>query len=180
VRGTLLGVAATTLAAAMLAEGASGALFLTFSSTKAEPGEVVIAHTAGNGALARIPKSSPPLRVFLVPVDEADRIVSPSDNRLVALGRLRVDRKGDGSLRFTVPDVTPGNYTTLTYCVPCAPFSGGARWAPTGPFQGSFVVTRRSGGGFPLWPVLLAATAALLGAGAVGWSARRRRLARGF
>jgi hypothetical protein len=174
---TLFGLAATLLAAAVFAGGASGALFLRFSSTRAEPGEVLIAQTAGNGALASIPKGSPPLRVFLVPTHEADRIRSPSDDRLTALGRLRADRKGDGSLRFTVPDVPPGSYTTLTYCVPCAAFSQGTRWAPTGPFPGPFVVTRKGDDGFPFWPVLLAATA-LVGAGAVGWSARRRRPAR--
>jgi hypothetical protein len=174
----LFGLVAAVVAASALAGAASGALFLRFSPTRADAGEVVIAHTAGKGALANIPKGSPPLRVFLVPASEADRIASPSDGRLLALGRLQVDPSGDGSLRFTVPDVAPGSYTTLTYCAPCAAFSGGRTMAPTGPFPGSFVVTRERGGDFPLWAVLLAATAVLVGAGVVGWRARTRGLAR--
>jgi hypothetical protein len=69
-------------------------------------------------------------------------------------------------LRFTVPDVRPGRYTTITQCLPCAAFSGGAEMAPTGPVPGSFILTRRSDDGFPLLPVLLGAAAALVGVGA--------------
>jgi len=177
---TLLSLAAVFLGAAVLAGGASGALFLTFSTTKAAPGTVVTARTGGRGALAKIPKGSAPLRVFLAPADDAAGISSPDDGRLTALGRLRVDPQGDGSLRFTVPDVPPGRYTTITHCVPCAAFSGGAEMAPTGPFSGSFTVTRRSDDGFPLLPVLLGAAAAFVGVGAVGWRGRKRRSGRAF
>jgi hypothetical protein len=52
--------------------------------------------------------------------------------------------------------------------------------APTGPFPGSFIVTRRSDDGFPLLPVLLGAAAALVGVGAVGWRGRKRRSGRAF
>jgi hypothetical protein len=177
---TLLSLAVVVLGAAVLAGRASGALFLTFSTTRAGPGTVVTARTGGKGALANIPKGSTPLRVFLAPAREAARISSPDDGRLIALGRLLVDPKGDGSVRFTVPDVPPGRYTTITHCIPCAAFSGGGEMAPTGPFPGSFIVTQRSDDGFPLLPVLLGAAAALVGAGVVGWRGRKRRSVAAF
>ena len=126
----------------------------------------MIARTAGNGALARLPTGSPPLRVFLARVSDADSITSPSDRRLLALGRLRIDRQGNGSLRFTVPDVPSGRYTTLTHCAACAASSGGRALLPTGPFSGSFVVARTSGGRVPLAPVLIGAALAV---GAIAW-----------
>lgn len=163
---------------AVLAGDAWAALFLTFSTTRATPGAVVSVRTGGNGALPSIPEGSPPLRVFLTPADEADTITSPRDSRLRLLGRLRVDEEGNGRLRFIVPDVAPGEYTTLTHCVPCAPFSAGRALLPPGPFRGSFVVIG-DGDGFPFRPVVLGAVGALLVVGgAVGWRATQRRSAR--
>lgn len=175
---SLVTLSAVAAVAALAAGSARAALFLTFSTTRAAPGTVVTARTGGAGALANIPPGSPSLRVFLAPSDEADAITSPDDARLVFLGRLRVDEEGNGRLRFVVPDVPGGAYTTLTHCVPCAPFSAGHELLPTGPFSTSFVVLGSdSGGGVPVLPVALAAGGAgLLLVLGIGWLVRRRRL----
>lgn len=72
------------------------------------------------------------------------------------LGELTVDAAGNGELRFTVPDMPAGDYTTLTHCVPCAPFSAGRELLPTGPDQPFVVLEGNTGSsGLPLLPVAL-------------------------
>jgi hypothetical protein len=163
---------------------ASAALYLLFSTTRAPPGSLVTVRTAGEGALPDIPSGSPPLRVFLAPVDAAEQIQSPEDERLVLLGRLRVDREGNGNLQFRVPDVAPGEYVTLAHCVPCAPFSVGRELVPTGPFPSPFVVMaaadeaadeQDSTVDIPIAALALATTVALLVDVGLGWFLQGRR-----
>ncbi len=148
---------AAGLLAGLLAAAANAALWLEFSTTRAAPGTVVTATTIGSGAFADIPRGSPPVRVFLIRADHAG-VTSPDDERLIPLGRLRVDAEGNGELQFTVPDVPPGDYTTLTHCAPCASFSGGRELLPTG-LSGAFVISEGAGSrrGMPLPPVVLGA-----------------------
>jgi hypothetical protein len=135
-RALVIGV----LAAGVFANSAAGALWLVFSKTTAAPRETVSVRTAGAGALRSIRRGSPPLRVFLVPAAIADQIHSVRDSRLIPLGSLKRDRLKNGRLAFRVPNVPPGDYSTLLYCVPCAPRSAGRSLLPVGPFPGPFHV----------------------------------------
>lgn len=135
------GIAATLL----FATSAGAALWLIFSKTTAAPGERVAAHTAGDGVFAEAKRTgalrrSPPLRLFLVRAAAARSIRSPRDRRLVGLGTLAVDRRGNGRARFSVPNVRPGDYALFLHCVPCARNSAGRVMLPVGPFPEPFQV----------------------------------------
>ena len=127
-----LGLAAL-IGAALTAGIARAALWLNFSRASAAPGEVVFVRTAGTGALAGA--RTRPVRVFLAPSAAAARIRSTHDHRLVLLGRLRIDRKGTGHLRFLTPHVRAGNYKTVMHCPDCARYSNGRTVFPSGPSQ---------------------------------------------
>jgi hypothetical protein len=71
-------------------------------------------------------------RVFLVERSEAATVRTPTDPRLVELGRLPVDRKGNGRMHIVVPNVPPGEYTTMIYCRPCGRYSRGRTLLPAG------------------------------------------------
>jgi hypothetical protein len=131
---------AALLGAGLIAGAAHAALALVFSKTTVEPGEVVRVRTGGQGALAQIPRN-PPLRVFLARKVDEDDIQSPRDPRLRLLGRLVADRNGNGHLRFAVPNLRPGDYTTLIHCVQCARYSNGRAILPGGPWGRSFRIT---------------------------------------
>lgn len=175
VKRTLLTISALVFVVAASASSAWGSLFLTFSGAQAVPGAVVTVQTGGTGALPNIPASQT-LRVFLARAGEAATITSPNDSRLILLGHLRIDEEGNGFLRFIVPDVSAGDYTTLTHCVPCASSSSaGGELLSTGPFPGSFVVLG-SQDGTSILPVALGAAGAVVALGmAVGWMLRRGR-----
>jgi hypothetical protein len=143
-----------------------------------------------NGAITVLPARYPPLRVFLGPEEDLEwitfmredemeeEITSPDDSRLILLGRLSVDADGSGRLRFTVPDVAPGLYQTVTHCVPCAPYSAGRELLPTG----AFVVLPAPGQseGLPVTPFLIGfgsgAAMAVAGVLLLARRARRQRL----
>lgn len=177
--------------AGIAAVGASAALALTFSTTRAPPGEIVTVRTGGSGALAGIRPGGSPLRVFLIRAGEVNPnspdigLTSPGDSRLIRLGDLTVDTEGNGTLRFTVPSVPGGNYTTVIHCIPCAPFSGGRELLATGPFPGPFVVLAggASGDGRRLPAMILGVAGALLLfvalIGTTAWRLRRRRVGSG-
>lgn len=128
--------------AAALAAPAGAALWLLFSQTTATPGDEVAVHTAGGAFTAWVRsgalRKAPPLRLFLVRAELADRINGIGDRRLIDLGRLTVDRRGVGSARFRVPNVRPGDYDVLLRCTLCAPRSAGRTLMPAGPFPGPF------------------------------------------
>ena len=141
-----LAVAVASALAGILAVVANAALSLTFSTLRASPGEVVTVRTGGAGALAGIGADGPSVQVFLIDADEVNPnssdigVTSPGDTRLIRLGDLAINDAGNGTLRFAVPDVRGGEYTTVVHCVPCAPFSGSRELLATGPFPGPFVV----------------------------------------
>lgn len=132
------------LLAALAAGSAHAALWLLFSKTSAEPGDVVVVRTGGKGALLEAKRRGEakrwPLRVFMVAKADVDAIRSIRDSRLKALGRLTVDRKGNGRLRFVTPNLPPGDYATLIYCRSCARYSNGRALLPGGPFSRPFRV----------------------------------------
>ncbi len=129
-RLVIVGIA--TLAVAALAAGIShAALWLNFSRASAEPGDFVYVRTAGIGALSGARQR--PVRVFLADAAVAAQIRSTRDRRLLPPGRLRIDCKGTGHLRFKTPDVAPGDYKTLMYCPDCARYSGGRTLFQSGP-----------------------------------------------
>jgi hypothetical protein len=109
---------------------AEASLFLEFDRTRGRPGTVVHVHTAGEGACAVCPHR---LRLYFAEASIADEITSPNDPRLVRVGRMRVDARGNARGRFTVPFVPNGRYIVMTYCKPCAPGSGGRTMLPLGP-----------------------------------------------
>lgn len=166
-RGTqrLLAFAAACVMFGVLADGARASLWLEFSAEQAAPGDTVTARTLYTGAFTGIPAGSPPIRVFLLPADEVSitspevGVTSVNDSRLVELGALTVDVEGNGELVFTVPEMQEGRYTTVTHCVPCAPYSAGRELLATGPTQ-AFVILADGESGFPPWA---AATGAALG-----------------
>jgi len=112
------------------ATAAQASLFLEFDRTSGRPGTIVHVHTAGDGACAVCP---PRLRLWFAEASVADEITSPDDPRLVRVGRLRVDTRGNARGRLTVPFVPRGRYVVMTYCKPCAPGSGGRAMLPLGP-----------------------------------------------
>ena len=82
---------------------------------------------------------------------------------------------GNGFLRFTVPDIPAGDYTTFTHCVRCAFGSAGEELFATGPFPGSFVVVAGEDDSW-VTPLALGAAVATLVVGiAAAWALRRRR-----
>ena len=165
-----LAVAVASALAGILAVVANAALSLTFSTLRASPGEVVTVRTGGSGALAGIGADGPSVQVFLIDADEVNPnssdigVTSPGDTRLIRLGDLAINDAGNGTLRFAVPDVRGGEYTTVVHCVPCAPFSGSRELLATGPFPGPFVVlgSGASGDDGPREAVIFGAASALL------------------
>jgi hypothetical protein len=131
---SLVAVAAlvTTMTATRAPTAAAGvaSLFLEFDRTRGRPGIVVRVHTIGDGACAVCPHR---LRLWFARSAVANEITSPSDPRLVRVGRLRVDALGNARGRLTVPLVPNGRYVVMTYCTPCAPGSGGRAMLPLGP-----------------------------------------------
>jgi hypothetical protein len=125
------------LLAALAAGSTDAALWLLFSKTSAQPGDLVFVRTGGNGALLAASKRGEtkrwPLRVFMVSTADADSIRSTRDGRLMPLGRLTVDRRGNGRLRFATPNLPPGEYTTLIECRSCARYSNGRTLVTGGP-----------------------------------------------
>src|SRR5215211_7484803 len=87
--------------AAATAAGATRPISLVLDKPAAEPHALVVAKTAGVGALRGLRKRVLRLSLASVP-----------------LGRLSIDRKGNGRLRFEVPNVAPGVYELLLRGLP--------------------------------------------------------------
>lgn len=181
-----LAIAVVSALAGIVAVAADAALSLSFSTLRAPAGEVVTVRTGGSGALLGVAEGPPP-QVFLIDADDVNPnspdigVTSPGDRRLIALGELTVDQQGNGTLRFAVPEIPSGEYTTVIYCAPCAPFSGGRELLAAGPFPGPFVVlgSGASGDDGPREAVVLGVAGALLLfvvlVGTWTWRLRRRR-----
>jgi hypothetical protein len=129
-RHLLVSTALTVVLVIATATAAEASLFLEFDRTSGRPGTLVHVHTAGDGACVVCPHR---LRLYFARASIADEITSPDDPRLVRVGRLRVDARGNGRGRLTVPLVPHGRYVVMTYCRPCAPGSGGRAMLPLGP-----------------------------------------------
>jgi hypothetical protein len=84
---------------------ALASLYLIFDRTSARVGEVIHAHTGGQGAFTA---PTLPLPLFLVPARHADRVTARTDPALIELGLLVVDGRGNGRTTFEMPDVPAG------------------------------------------------------------------------
>jgi hypothetical protein len=126
----LLCVGLVTAFLIAIADVAQASLFLQFDRTRGRPGTIVRVHTMGEGACAVCPHR---LRLSFARAKVAGDITSPEDPRLVRVGFLIVDDRGNGSGTLTVPRVPSGRYVVMTYCKPCAPGSGGRAMLPLGP-----------------------------------------------
>jgi hypothetical protein len=108
---------------ALLAPPARGALFMEFDPPRGRPGTIVTGRTAGEGAL-----TGGTGRRFLVYLDSLET------KDWIPIGHVAVDKRGNGTLEFEVPDVPGGKYTVLMSCPPCAPYSAGRTEVPIGDF----------------------------------------------
>jgi hypothetical protein len=105
----------------------------------------------------------------------SDVIRAPDDPRLVQVGLLIVDDRGDGSGLLTVPEVPNGHYVVMTYCKPCAPNSAGRVILPLGPFPPFTVVGNSADRSAPVWPWIVGGLLGwVLAAAALVWWFRRR------
>jgi hypothetical protein len=156
------------------ADIANAALFLIFDRASGRPRTVVHVHTGGNGACASCPPRMP---LYFATAAVSDAIEAPDDPRLIPVGHLTVDGRGNGSAVFTVPDVPNGRYVVMTYCKPCAPYSAGRTMLPLGPFPTPFRVFGSSrDGASSIWPwIAIGLLGGLLAAATLVWSFRRRR-----
>lgn len=162
-------LAATALVALVTAPWADASLWLRFNKLEAAPGDTVVARTLYAGAFTSIPLGAAPVRVFLVSADLVNptsphiAIDSPDDDRLIEVGVMKVDGDGNGELVFTVPHVPDGSYTTITYCVPCAPYSAGRELVTTGPTEPFVVQAEETNDASAMVLVALAVAVGLLG-----------------
>jgi hypothetical protein len=82
---------------------------MEFDPPAGSPGTRVVGRTGGNGAMA---SSSEGQAFSAYLVQAASRVRTP-------IGHVRVDAKGNGTLRFVIPEVAPGSYTVRMYCPTC-------------------------------------------------------------
>lgn len=121
-RGTVV-VALAMLSLFLTTGVARAALYLVLDRVTAPPGALVTGRTGGEGALRD--GLAAPLSVFLLPESDSGRVTEPDDPRLLELGHLAVDARGNGTLSFVVPEVASGPYTLMLHCAVCAEFSAG-------------------------------------------------------
>lgn len=96
------------------AKSTATGLFVT-STTSAPPEAALVISTARAGEFA----SQDVVRLFLVPKTLAKQVRSSTDGRITSIGTLRVGRRGHGSLRVRLPDLTPGVYLIGRSCPGC-------------------------------------------------------------
>lgn len=108
---------------------ASAALWLAFEPASAPPGRTVVGQTVGDGA-ARDSAGSE-ISAYLVPADRSEE-ASTTAGFVHPLGALEVDDHGDGTLRFQVPDTSPGAYMVYVDCPDCF---GPEPFLPVGEFE---------------------------------------------
>jgi hypothetical protein len=129
VRRLVCVVVAVTVAAA-IAGPAQAALFFLFDRTAAGPGDVVAIRLGGTPkGYAAKDRSLPlqrPIRVYLVPAEDAASVRGRFDPRLHFVGIVRPDRNTRGVLTFRLPPLDPGTYAVASWCPGCAQFSFGS------------------------------------------------------
>lgn len=157
----IVGLALATALVIVTADSAQASLFLVFDRTSGSPGTIVQVHTGGEGACVVCPPHMP---LYFARAEVADGIRSADDSRLVEVGELIVDVNGNGSGRFTVPEVRNGDYAVITYCRPCAPSSGGRAILPLGPIPPFRVFASPEHQPTRIWPWVLVSILVVLAA----------------
>jgi hypothetical protein len=134
----------------LIASPAEAALSFRFNRASARPGMSVVAFQPGwNGAPTGVVVYLVPTRLPGVTPDNAGSYILPRPpaHDAVRLGRPRLTRSGDLSIRFRVPRVAPGDYTTAFWCSSCAEhgdFFASALWgAPWTRAPGAVLRVRR-------------------------------------
>lgn len=105
---------ASLLTAGAEANSPATGLFVV-SPSKASPGAALFISTARAGEFL----SQDAVRLFLVPKALVTDVRSSTDVRVTSIGTLRVNKRGRGSLRVRVPDLTPGVYLIGRSCPRC-------------------------------------------------------------
>ena len=134
----LLCAAALVAIVLVAVQAAQGAIAPIFSRSVARVGEIVGVRQPGTFQPGCGGSSMRGITLYLITERQAHGLAFPSqDNaeqnppakslRRRPLGELRCDRRGVLRLRFRVPAVAPGRYTTLVHCKPC-----GSTWFPGG------------------------------------------------
>jgi hypothetical protein len=109
----------------LLAEvpSAAAALSFRFDRASARPGAIVVASEAGwRSAPTGVTVYLVPIRLPGVHPDSAGSYLlrRPPKRDVIELGRPHVERTHHLLVRFRVPDVRPGDYTTAFWCRTCA------------------------------------------------------------
>lgn len=104
----------SSLGAGAQAKSSPTGLFV-FSRGSAPPQDAVMISTARAGEFSRQDRVS----LYLVPRAVARDVNSAADDRITALGSLRTDNRGRGTLRVRVPDIAPGAYLVGRSCPRC-------------------------------------------------------------
>lgn len=169
------GFATVLLFGLVIVPTAQGKLNPTFSERVAKPGQL-IELDIGEGAEQFLG----PLRVYLVPLEAADRLEGQSDPRLIKIGELGTPGEFGTPriLEFEVPDVPAGDYTAAIW------FKGYSTRAWANALEGMHPLLKirtggtraaaaatSDGGGLLLWPLAFALGALL--AAVAGWLWRR-------
>jgi hypothetical protein len=139
-RWLAIAVLALALPVPAAAHGDAGALVLVFNRKTGPIGSTVSGRTpvAANAVLRKMVRSGAlrrhPLRLFLASTSEAGSIGTVRDTRLTPVGALGIDRRGRGRVTFGIPNLAPGDYTTLLQCVPCRPPRPARALVRSGPY----------------------------------------------
>jgi hypothetical protein len=127
-----IALAASLLVLLSLAPSASAALSFRFDRASARIGTTVVASEPG------WPSAPVDVTVYLIPTrlpgvkpDAAGGYIlaRPPKRNVIELGRPHLTRSHLLAIRFRVPNVAPGNYTTAFWCRTCA--KGGDFFAST-------------------------------------------------
>jgi hypothetical protein len=128
----MLTLGASVFVLLTLAPSASAALSFRFDRAHARPGAIVVASEPG------WPSAPAGVTVYLVPTrlpgvkpDPAGGYLlsRPPKHNVIKLGPPRLTRTHSLRIRFRVPQVAPGDYTTAFWCRTCA--KGGDFFAST-------------------------------------------------
>ena len=103
------------------ATGAAAALSFQFDRASARPGTFVVASQPGfdvTGVIVYFVPTRPP---GVTPDPAGDYFLrKPPERHAIRLGTPHLTSSGRLSIRFRVPRVAPGNYTTAFWCTTCA------------------------------------------------------------
>lgn len=112
----------------------TASLWLSLDSKQGKPGLVVKGKTQGRGSVSAV-ESGAHLPTFFVRQNADPPVDNIDDPRLVRIGALVIDRGGNGTIRFVVPQVPSGEYEVVVFCADCAAYSAGRTLLPVGTFK---------------------------------------------